>query len=156
MEGKEWREELAWAAGFFDGEGSIYTAKMGKKAGKHTIHLDIAQTDPEVLNRFYSAVSVGKVYGPYTPKTKNSRPYWRYTAASYKSCQYVIAVLWEFLSPVKKLQAERCLTFIREVEREWAGREKIPQKRKPHSDETKRKIKESHLRRWAALREVTA
>lgn len=104
------REELAWAAGFFDGEGSIYTSVMGRSNNSSkNIHLDIAQIHPFVLERFIRAVGIGKLYGPYAPKTKNSRQYWRYTASGYASCQAVVGLLWNWLSPVKQEQASTAL-----------------------------------------------
>ena len=50
------REELAWAAGFFDGEGStILTTKTDKRLGQ--LSLSVAQSaDPETLYRFRDAV----------------------------------------------------------------------------------------------------
>lgn len=107
--------ELAWAAGFFDGEGCCYTAKMGRKSGGKYLHLDIAQVDRFVLDRFHRAVGgVGKVYGPYQPKTPRSRAYYRYTASGQAACQSVISSLWDYLSPVKREQAERSLQEFHE------------------------------------------
>ena len=57
------REELAWAAGFFDGEGCFsYTEKA--RYGVATI----TQADIRPLDRFKTAVRVGNVYGPYDKK----------------------------------------------------------------------------------------
>jgi hypothetical protein len=47
--------ELAWAAGFFDGEG--WTS-----ASKRTFWLGIAQKDIRPLERFVDAVGVGRIY----------------------------------------------------------------------------------------------
>lgn len=107
------REELAWAAGFFDGEGCVYLSKMNKqKNAPKSIHFDIAQIDPYVLERFKKAINLGKVYGPYNNKTKrnpNSRPYWRYTICGFEKCQAAVAMLWEWLSPIKREQATNAL-----------------------------------------------
>lgn len=53
---------LAWAAGFFEGEGCITTASKGKYA-----RLSISGVDKEPLDEFASIVGAGKVYGPYGP-----------------------------------------------------------------------------------------
>lgn len=103
-------EELAWAAGFFDGEGCIYVARMNKQSNApRNIHFDIAQIHPFVLHRFKKAVGVGKIYGPYLSKAKNRKPYWRYTLSGFEQCQFAIAALWNFLSPIKRKQATKAL-----------------------------------------------
>jgi hypothetical protein len=54
-----WREELAWAAGLFEGSGTIVPN------GTLPV-LRIGLTDRGVLERFHKIVGVGKIYGPYT------------------------------------------------------------------------------------------
>src|SRR5262245_61060169 len=60
-------EQLAWAAGFFDGEGCV-TSSDNRSARPM---LFITQHDPRVLRRFWKVIGQGKVYGPY-------RSGWRY------------------------------------------------------------------------------
>lgn len=55
------REELAWAAGFFDGEGCVTSSEAGSRRPM----MFITQYDPRLLRRFRQAVGFGKVYGPY-------------------------------------------------------------------------------------------
>ena len=61
--------ELAWAAGFFDGEGCtcIWKGNTGfnNRRVQVQIHQSSADGTPEVLKRFLEAVEVGKIYGPY-------------------------------------------------------------------------------------------
>ena len=95
------REELAWAAGFFDGEGSTSFARNKLKTRKYP-RLDIDQTDPEVLERFKNAVgNIGKVVGPYPT---NKKPKWKYVVYGIAECQTVICFLWQWLSNLKKQQ----------------------------------------------------
>ena len=104
------REELAWAAGFFDGEGNI---RCSNPRGK-TPAISIAQIDPQVLHRFNKAtLSLARIYGPYKPKTINSHPYWVYGLHSHARVQAIVAMLWEFLSPVKRAQAKKALGLSR-------------------------------------------
>jgi hypothetical protein len=99
--------ELAWAAGFFDGEGYVgkwWTNKKDRKSQTLTIRTTIHQAHPEVLRRFASAVGVGKVRGPFKKrKERNWSPMWEYQAA----CQDTLKVadrLIPYLSPVKVRQ----------------------------------------------------
>jgi hypothetical protein len=54
------REELAWAAGFFDGEGCFSYSEAGQY-----VCISITQSERHPLDRFCEAVGTGKVHGPY-------------------------------------------------------------------------------------------
>lgn len=97
------RENLAWAAGLFDGEGTIYS-------NSRLILLAVGQVDREVLDEFHTAVgNIGRVSGPYTSSNPNAQLSYRYTASKYETVQAVIAMLWPFLKTVKRKQAEKAL-----------------------------------------------
>lgn len=51
---------LAWAAGLFEGEGTI-TVCRGRT------RLAVKMTDEEAVRRFTSVIRTGKMYGPYGP-----------------------------------------------------------------------------------------
>jgi hypothetical protein len=102
------REELAWAAGFFDGEGCFsYTERAGYGVAT------IGQTDMRALERFRCAVGVGKIYGPYDyryPGRMSKRPWWNYRAHRREHVQAIVTMLWFKLGPIKREQA---LTVLR-------------------------------------------
>lgn len=100
------REELAWAAGFVDGEGCFTRSGVSKR-------LTINQIHPYVLQRFHRAVGgIGKVDGPWSHPSKgpNRKPIWVYSCSSLEHLQAVYAMLYEFLSPVKREQGRLVLT----------------------------------------------
>jgi hypothetical protein len=97
--------ELAWAAGFFDGEGSIFY--RGRK--RRELTLTVAQADRRPLDRFVKTVQIGSVRGPYKPRYKNGKPYYVYSIASHLRVQAVIAMLWKWLSEPKREQASGAL-----------------------------------------------
>jgi hypothetical protein len=117
------REELAWAAGFFDGEGSISISQTNKNRGTpkklfwHT-NLEISQSGElghEVLNRFKISVgNLGKVYGPYPPAKKygHTKIRYRYMAYKFGDVQAIIAMLWNWLGTVKREQISNKLSII--------------------------------------------
>jgi len=110
--------ELAWAAGFFDGEGNI-RAKPNKQWACVYYHpvLFIPQVDSRVLERFRQAVGgLGKVTGPWdrTRYAPNRKPQWYYEVYSFERVQAVVALLWKWLSPVKREQAHATFTTIKE------------------------------------------
>lgn len=105
------REELAWAAGLWDGEGctSFHTHKLASGRVKRYIRLSMGQKadNRQVLDRFHKAVGeVGKVQKPYKVPTGYRCDY---QAGSFEDCQAVIAMLWHWLSPAKRAQAKELL-----------------------------------------------
>lgn len=108
------REELAWAAGFFDGEGNIHAAKL--PSGRKFLTLQVSQVNRQPLDRFQKAVgSLGNVVGPYKRRTRlNAQPIYHYQNRRFESAQAVIALLWNFLSEPKRQQATRVLKIIKD------------------------------------------
>ena len=104
-------EELAWAAGFFDGEGSI-TAKRVKRASVYRyFRATVVQTDRRVLDRFVVATGTHRpVTGPHHPPSRNERtsPQYIVDALGYPA-EAMIAGLWAWLSEPKREQAMRVL-----------------------------------------------
>lgn len=106
--------ELAWAAGFFDGEGYVgYTFRWNGKRRCRRIDVQISQIDPEVLSRFRDAVGVGKVYGPYAAKGRKN-PMYKYGAAKIDDVMLVLERLRPFLSSIKTKQAEEAIRLFTE------------------------------------------
>lgn len=109
--------ELAWAAGFFDGEGNV-RAKPNRQHARVYYHpvVFIPQIDPQVLERFRSAVGLGKVTGPWNRSryAPNRQDQWYYEAYSFERTQAVVAMLWKWLSPVKREQVRAVFATIKE------------------------------------------
>jgi hypothetical protein len=89
--------ETAWAAGFFDGEGSVYANRI---RDQYYLRIAVAGTDEEAIYRFHRAVGdKGKVHGPYVLPSRAHREkpvtYWR---ASSKEARLVLEMLDPFLS----------------------------------------------------------
>lgn len=100
------REALAWAAGFYDGEGSCsYTLRI-LRSGTHqrAIYMQLAQVNRLSLDRFLSAVEVGSVKGPYQPRNKKARPYWMWRTSGLSHVKDVADLLWPWLGEEKRLQ----------------------------------------------------
>jgi hypothetical protein len=115
--------ELAWAAGFFDGEGSLWykspvrSGARPSRGGRGQLRLCIQQNDPQVLERFHAAVQVGRVRGPVVRKDlagkRPASPFWSYEAHRFSEVMAVLGFLWKFLSPVKREQFARCIASFR-------------------------------------------
>lgn len=99
--------ELAWAAGFFDGEGcfqfNIEPIKKGRNVTSRRIGCRINQISDIPLVRFQAAIACGQVaqYG----FTTTGKPFYSFTTGSFENVQAIIAKLWKYLSKPKREQA---------------------------------------------------
>lgn len=118
------REALAWAAGFFDGEGCFSHPKRSSMVAQ------ITSTDRDILARFHKVIRQGKIYGPYRYETTfgNNKERWVYTSRGYENVQHVLGSLWFRLGRAKREKARAILlryrTFYacghpRETDRPW-------------------------------------
>lgn len=113
--------ELAWAAGFFDGEGNC-RMRIDKKTDERrtriygTLVVQIGQTDREVLDRFLNAVGVGTVNGPYTKIHTKGRPpttYYTFHTAGRKAVS-AFNLMRPYLSRIKRNQGDAALAHYEE------------------------------------------
>ena len=103
--------ELAWAAGFFDGEGSICsTARKTKHGDSYHMIVSISQTDPRPLERFRLAVGMGKVGGPYNTFNAYTKqvykPVYAFRLHTAGEVLTMVAKLWPYLSEPKRDQMQ--------------------------------------------------
>ena len=105
--------ELAWAAGFFDGEGHI-RYKRGDRHNERTrytwknILLEVAQKDRRSLDRLQKALGCGKVYGPYRNGAigSNKEHYaYRFCLCGFYDIKAAIDAIWPWLGEIKREQA---------------------------------------------------
>lgn len=122
--------ERAWAAGFFDGEGSVstsvrvYNSKLGP-INRTPIACSMAQLldGQTILERFRSAVgSLGKVQ-ENVPEGKKYNRIWVWNANAFGELQTVAGVLWPYLSTPKKAQFSKA---ILKYAKDFRDREKLP------------------------------
>jgi hypothetical protein len=100
-------EEIAWAAGDFEGEGCI-TESGGRLITR------ITNTDDSVLERFRDAVDAGTIYGPYERHERDGfdrKPVFVWVAAEDAALD-VLALLGRWLSS-RRLERAYELTGIR-------------------------------------------
>jgi len=69
--------DTAWAAGLFEGEGSVCWLNMSTTNQRRVPNLGLSTTDEDVIRRFHSIVGVGFVYGPYSNSGVGDKPYWQ-------------------------------------------------------------------------------
>ena len=102
--------DIAWSAGFFDGEGCTYLHRSQRQGSRVTklLKIEIAQTSVETLEKFHKATNrLGRINGPYKGKGINRKPYWHYAACGRKAV-LIMETLWPALGQVKKDQFLLC------------------------------------------------
>ncbi len=104
------RENLARAAGFFNGEGSTFLVKPNRPSGGCYIHLSIRQAvddeedgPAEDLTHFQDTIGgIGKIHGPY--RHEKHKTVYDFRTSSFEPVQAIVVMLWPWLSWVKQLQ----------------------------------------------------
>lgn len=97
--------DLAWCAGFIDGEGCFSVLMNRNTTGNKParVGLSVQQVAREPLDRLQGVLG-GKVRGPYQHRTGIGRkPYFRYDLR-WGILQDVIEELWPYLSKPKRMQ----------------------------------------------------
>ena len=102
--------EVAYIAGLFDGEGSIYYARRKEKKKKHNgkgyrtsmtqrINMEIAMTDEHVIRWVHEVLNVGTVVEKRKKGLrKNGTPYlkqWK-RRCTFREAYYVCRLLWPY------------------------------------------------------------
>lgn len=103
-------KDLAWAAGFIDGDGCFTGA--GHKSHRS---LAVQQVEREPLDRLVAILGVGRVIGPVRNNGFGSRPQWRYNLYAARNLRLAMECLWPFLSGPKREQIRRLFESARAI-----------------------------------------
>jgi hypothetical protein len=109
-------EELAWAGGFFDGEGSTYLEKHRTHPGYFYPVLYVPQSAeigiaPELLRLKSAMNGIGSISG-VRQDGPDWKPYRRWRVVTPLKVQAALHLLWPFIGEVKRAQAQRVMKTI--------------------------------------------
>jgi hypothetical protein len=99
--------DIAWAAGLFEGEGSIYIASIRKYRYPR---LQVTSTDRDVLEKFISIVKYGRIYSNGHVRSNrmgNKQKHW-IQISNIGECRYVVREFWPYLCSRRRQQAIDC------------------------------------------------
>ena len=109
-------EELAWAAGLFEGEGTI--TRLNKVGASKRWSIAVGMTDYSVIQKLFEVVGVGHVHGPYTYKNSKNRkrefhsPYWVWNVAYRDGIIEVYGQFAKWLSVRRLVKFDEALNDI--------------------------------------------
>jgi len=110
--------ERAWAAGFFDGEGSVSAGGARSEPGVYRQpSMEIPQSSalgvPDALVRFERIVGSGSITGPHPPRNPWARlPSHRWELGGHRKVESVAGILWPWLGSAKRSQIEWALSLV--------------------------------------------
>lgn len=108
--------DLAWATGLFEGEGSIYVDRSDqrKRDGKVRLEMSLASTDEDVVRRF-RYIAGGTVFGPYTTR-RGTKPYWTWKLRDEESIHVLVNEMWPYLGRRRREQVEDAIASKHEAD----------------------------------------
>ena len=117
-------ELAAWAAGFFDGEGTIGAYGDPRRAYVSMSLPQASDADvPQTIERFRVAVRAGATYGPrMVPSPWSKLPQYRWQLARFAEIERVVELLRPYADNVKLGQMDASLAHVRDVRAARPGR----------------------------------
>jgi hypothetical protein len=100
------RESIAWAAGLFEGEGTIWCKEGYKPA------LKLQMTDGDVVRKFREIVGYGSCRGPIQPKILKHKPVYIWDCSGSERVQALLAAFWTHLGERRRKKAEETIIFM--------------------------------------------
>jgi hypothetical protein len=117
--------DLAWAAGFFDGEGCMtattgnyYETSEGRKCRRY-LRLDVSQKTDPLLLRLRDIFGVGSLQ--YQKQRPTSSEGWKWVCNG-RAAFFVADLLWPWLGEQKKADFKRAIKAVRETRTEFVRR----------------------------------
>lgn len=101
------KEQLAWAAGLFEGEGSFGCDKRTRN-----IHIELSSTDADVLQRFAAVVGAGRIEVKGRA-TRRGKTVWTYRLQSVEQVRETIHL---FLPHLGERRQSRALEVLAHAE----------------------------------------
>ena len=111
--------EFAWAAGLFEGEGSLSRNPQEGRRGRAKWVLAVGMTDQDVVERFHAAVGgLGAVRGPYVSRKDGvlHKPTWQWSCAKRAHVYALAAALYPNLGERRQAKFREALAELPPVQ----------------------------------------
>lgn len=143
------RADLAWAAGFFDGEGSTIARTSTSRPGYYQLNITVPQSGrdriPPLLHRFQRVMlGMGHIGRP----SKEGVYALRFSAR--EEAHLVLELMWPYLGEVKRAQASRAMQLVEQQYVNGTRRLCAPRRRAPELPSIHDRTAADLDRAWAA------
>jgi len=93
--------DIAWAAGLYEGEGSISPGLLKRKNRFHYLNCSLSMTDEDMVRKFHGIVKMGHVHGPYNATGPSAKPHykprWIWQTSKFACVQQLIVLFWPWM-----------------------------------------------------------
>lgn len=103
-------EDVAWAAGLFEGEGCI-SLRNKTRTTRPGIRFTLSSTDKDVVDRFHTVVGCGSVTGPCW-STLATKEQWRWAASRRADVILLAELLRPHLGTRRLARLEECEAIV--------------------------------------------
>jgi hypothetical protein len=101
--------EIAWAAGIFEGEGTVFSHKTRSTDTHRYVRLSLSMADEDIVRRL-NAIVPGKLNGPFKTRKDNHRPMWKWQVDRIDQVQEILRLFWPWLGQRRRSQAALALS----------------------------------------------
>lgn len=143
------RADLAWAAGFFDGEGSTIARTLTARPGYYQLNVTVPQSGrgsvPPVLLRFQRVMlEMGRISGP------GRHGIYMLRFAAREEARLVLNLMWPHLGEIKRAQASRAIELVEQQYASGTRRRRAARRRAPLLPFIRDRTSSDLERAWAA------
>lgn len=110
------KNEIAWAAGLFEGEGTI-TIKQEKRDRKPRPRLELQMTDSDVVFKFKKILKAGHAK-LRKKRTKSGKKVFRWYVIRKDDIQRILKSFIPYLGIRRKSRAKKALKYAKYIKRE--------------------------------------
>lgn len=100
------RENLAWAAGVYEGEGTVYKTAAGQ------IQMKVKMSDEDVIRKFHKIIGTGTVvpYNDTREGSENYKPLWVWRSQCRAEVMAVLVALFTWLGERRRAKITEVLS----------------------------------------------
>lgn len=102
--------DLSWAAGLFEGEGSIHICSSRKRYKQ--LRAKVNMIDRDVIYRFAKILGFGRIH-VVKPRQSHHKKQWSWMTTHYEEVQWLVILFWKYFGRRRRAQAKRTLRDMR-------------------------------------------
>jgi hypothetical protein len=111
-------QEVVWAAGLFEGEGTWIVRSPRGKGTKPTCVITLQMCDRDVVERFATVMNCGKVTkgDNREEKNPNHRPIWRWSTARRADCLRIAEMFLPYMGNRRARKAREIIEAAQQID----------------------------------------